>query len=154
MKSIKLIDGKVYIVKEITVNESLTTTKRSLQFDVEAMIKAVSDRMTKCLNGLMVATEKNLILSKSESVITYIDTQQSVRNFCIHNYQNMEHIIKVLKEFQEQEAAYLPIETVTCIFTAPELGQLKKAMVDYFGRWTDTISALEEIEIFKYVNGQ
>lgn len=155
MKQIKVIDGKVYIVKEITPNKNLVPTMRTISIDVEAAIIAITNRMNKCMSDLTVAVEKELILNSiSDTVVMYIDQQQSVRGFNIASYTAMKYVLDTLKDFQSQEAAYIPLETIDNLFSAAQIGQLKKAMVDYFGRWTDTISALEEIEIFKYVNGQ
>lgn len=155
MKQVKIIEGKVYLVKEVTPNKSLVPTVRTIAIDVEVAIAAITMRMDKCINGLIVATENDLVLeSSSDRAIMYIDTQQSVRGFNIASYEAMEHVLNTFKDFQSQEAAYLPLETINNLFTAAQIGQLKKAMVDYFGKWTDTISALEELEIFKYVNEQ
>lgn len=155
MKQIKIIEGKVYLIKEVTPNKTLVPTMRTISIDVEAAIDAIINRMNKCINGLTVAVEKELILNSiTDTVVMYIDQQQSVRGFNIASYEAMNHVLNTLKDFQSHEAAYIPLETITNLFSAAQIGQLKKAMVDYFGRWTDTISALEEIEIFKYVNEQ
>lgn len=149
MKSIKLIDGKVCIVKEITANNSLPTIQRELLFSVEQLLQALEQRMDECINALHEAEEADLITQVTECQVFYIDKNQSVRGFNIPSFQAMERAVKKLKELDANEVACIPCETMAKDFTHGELNQIKKAIVSHFERWSDTASALEELEVYK-----
>lgn len=149
MKQIKVIDGKVCIVKEITANTSLPTIKRELLFSVEQLLCALEKRMDECINALNTAEEMDLITQVTECQVFYIDKDQSVRTFNIPSFEAMESAVKKLKELAAIEVACIPCETMARDFTHVELNQMKKAIVSYFGHWSDTASALEELETYK-----
>lgn len=149
MKSIKLIDGKVCIVKEITANNSLPTIQRQLLFSVEQLLQALEKRMDECINALHEAEEADLITRVTECQVFYMDKNQSVRAFNIPSFQAMENAVKKLQELDANEVACIPCETMAKDFTRAELNQMKKAIVSHFGHWSDTASALEELEMYK-----
>ena len=148
MKSIKLIDGKVCIVKEITANNSLPTIKRELLFSVEQLLQALEKRMDECINALHEAEKADLVTQVTECQVFYIDKNQSVRAFNIPSFQAMERAVKKLQEMDADGVAYIPCETMAKKFLHPELNQLKKAIVSHFGHWSDSASALEELEFY------
>lgn len=149
MKQIKIIDGRVCIVKEITANISLPTIKRELLFSVEQLLCALEKRMDSCINALHEAEEMDLITQVTECQVFYIDKNQSVRAFNIPSFEAMESAVKKLQELDANEVAYIPCETMAKDFTRVELNQMKKAIVSHFGHWSDTASALEELEMYK-----
>lgn len=148
MKSIKLIDGKVCIVKEITANNSLPTIQRQLLFSVEQLLQALEKRMDECINALHEAEEADLITRVTECQVFYVDKNQSVRAFNIPSFEAMENAVKKLQELDANEVACIPCETMAQDFTRVELSQMKKAIVSRFGHWSDTASALEELEFY------
>lgn len=148
MKQIKVIDGKVCIVKEITSNDSLPTIKRELLFSVEELLHALEQRMTLCMKALHEAVEKNLVTQVTEHQVFYIDKNQSVRAFNIPSFEAMERSVQKLKELAANEVTCIPCETMPKDFTRVELNQMKKAIVSYFECWSDTASALEELEFY------
>lgn len=148
MKSLKVIDGKVCIVKEITANPSLPTIKRELLFSVEQLLCALEQRMDHCINALHEAEEMDLVTQVTECQVFYIDKNQSVRAFNIPSFQAMEQAVKKLQELDAHEVACIPCETMAKDFTRVELNQMKKAVVSRFGHWSDTASALEELEFY------
>jgi hypothetical protein len=148
MKSLKVIDGKVCIVKEITANTSLPIIKRELLFSVEQLLCALEQRMDHCINALHEAVEADLVTQVTECLIFYIDKNQSVRAFNIPSFDAMERAVNKLKELDAHEVAYIPCETMAKDFTRVELNQMKKAIVSHFGHWSDTASALEELEFY------
>lgn len=151
MKStIKIIDGKVCLIQEVTKNENLHTHCRELQFDVQTMLDAVIARMKHCMEALQVAVEKQLIMEVGEHNVLYIDENQSVRGFNINSYQAMEGIVTILQSLIKEEAAYIPMDTVDNLFTLHQVAQLKRAMATHFQGWTDSITALDEIEYRKW----
>lgn len=152
MKSIKIIDGKVCIVKEVTANTSLPTIKRQLLFSVEQLLCALEQRMDHCINALHEAVEADLVTQVTECQVFYIDKNQSVRAFNIPSFEAMESAVKKLKELAAIEVACIPCETMAKDFTCVELNQMKKAIVSRFGHWSDTASALEELEVYKVQN--
>lgn len=149
MKSIKVIDGKVCIIKEITPNNSLPTIKRELLFSVENLLCALEQRMDACINALHEAEEMDLVTEVTECQVFYVDKSQSVRAFNIPSFEAMEKAVQKLKELAANEVACIPCETMAKDFTRVELNQMKKAIVSYFERWSDTASALEELETYK-----
>lgn len=149
MRSLKVIDGKVCIVKEVTANTSLPTIKRELLFSVEQLLCALEQRMDHCVNALNEAIEMDLVTQVTECQVFYIDKNQSVRAFNIPSFDAMENAVKKLKELDADEVACIPCETMAKDFTRVELNQMKKAIVSYFERWSDTASALEELETYK-----
>lgn len=149
MKSIKVIDDKVCIVKEVTANNSLSTTRHALLFSVEQLLQALEKRMDHCINTLHEAVEADLVTQITECQVFYIDKNQSVRAFNIPSFDAMERAVKKLKELDANEVAYIPCETMAKDFTHGELNQMKKAIVSHFERWSDTASALEELEVYK-----
>lgn len=149
MKSIKVIDGKVCIVKEITPNNSLPTIKRELLFSVEHLLRALEDRMDSCINALHEAEEMGLITQVTEHQVFYVDKSQSVRTFNIPSFEAMEKAVQKLTELAANEVACIPYETMARDFDSRQLNQMKKAIVSYFERWSDTASALEELEMYK-----
>ena len=149
MRSLKVIDGKVCIVKEVTANTSLPTIKRELLFSVEQLLCALEQRMDHCVNALNEAIEMDLVTQVTECQVFYIDKSQSVRTFNIPSFDAMENAVKKLQELAANEVAYIPCETMAKDFTRVELNQMKKAIVSYFERWSDTASALEELETYK-----
>jgi hypothetical protein len=149
MNSIKIIDGRVCIVKEITANVSLPSIKRELLFSVEQLLCALGQRMDHCLNALHEAVEADLVTQVTECQVFYIDKNQSVRAFNIPSFEAMERAVKKLQELNANEVAYIPFETMAQDFTRVELNQMKKAIVSRFGHWSDTASALEELETYK-----
>lgn len=148
MQSIKVIDGKVCLVKEVTANISLPTIKRELLFSVEQLLCALEQRMDHCVNALHEAVEKDLVTQVTECQVFYIDKDQSVRAFNVPSFEAMERAVKKLQELNVNEVACIPCETMAKDFTLVELNQMKKAMVSHFGRWSDTASALEELEFY------
>lgn len=149
MKSIQIIDGKVYIVKEITPNNSLPTTKRELLFSVEQLLRALKQRMNHCINALHEAVKADLVTQVTECQVFYIDKNQSVRSFNIPSFEAMEKAVQKLTEFAANEVACIPCETMARGFDSIQLNQMKKAIVSYFECWSDTASALEELETYK-----
>jgi hypothetical protein len=149
MKSLKVIDGKVCIVKEITANTSLPTIKRELLFSVEQLLRALEERMDSCINALHEAEENDLVTEVTECQVFYVDKSQSVRAFNIPSFEAMESAVKKLKELAAIEVACIPCEAMAKDFTRVELNQMKKAIVSHFERWSDTASALEELETYK-----
>ena len=148
MHSIKVIDGKVCIVKELTANTSLPTIKRELLFSVKQLLRALEQRMDHCVNALNEAVEMDLVTQVTEYRVFYIDKNQSVRAFNIPSFDAMENAVKKLKELDANEVACIPCETMAKDFTRVELNQMKKAIVSHFGKWSDTASALEELEFY------
>ena len=148
MKSIKVIDGKVCIVKEVTANTSLPTIKRELLFSVEQLLCALEQRMDHCVNALHEAVEADLVTQTTDCQVFYIDKNQSVRAFNIPSFEAMERAVKKLQELDTNEVACIPCETMAKDFTRVELNQMKKAIVSRFGHWSDTASALEELEFY------
>ena len=148
MRSLKIIDGKVCIVKEITANTSLPTIKRELLFSVEQLLCALEQRIDHCVNALNEAIEMDLVTQVTECQVFYIDQNQSVRAFNIPSFDAMESAVKKLQELVAIEVACIPCETMAKDFTRVELNQMKKAIVSYFERWSDTASALEELEFY------
>lgn len=148
MRSLKVIDGKVCIVKEVTANTSLPTIKRELLFSVEQLLCALEQRMDHCVNALNEAIEMDLVTEVTECQVFYIDKSQSVRAFNIPSFDAMENAVKKLKELDANEVACIPCETMAKDFTRVELNQMKKAIVSRFGHWSDTASALEELEFY------
>ena len=149
MKSIHIIDGKVCIVKEITANNNLPTIKRELLFSIEQLLCALEQRMDACINALHEAEQMDLVTDVTEHQVFYIDKSQSVRTFNIPSFEAMKKAVKKLQELAANEVAYIPCETMAKDFTRVELNQMKKAIVSYFERWSDTASALEELETYK-----
>jgi hypothetical protein len=149
MKSIKLIDGKVCIVKEVTANFSLPTIQRELLFSVEQLLQPLEKRMDKCINALHEAEEADLITRVTEHQVFYVDKNQSVRAFNIPSFQAMEEAVKKLQELAAIEITCIPCEVIARDFTRAELNQMKKAIVSHFEHWSDTASALEELEVYK-----
>ena len=154
MKSLKIIDGKVCIVKEVTANSSLPTIKRELLFSVEQLLQALEKRMDECINALHEAEEADLITRVTECQVFYVDKNQSVRAFNIPSFQAMESAVKKLQELDTNEVSCIPCETMAKDFTRVELNQMKKAIVSHFGHWSDTVSALEELETYKQQKGE
>lgn len=148
MKSLKVIDGKVCIVKEITANTSLPIIKRELIFSVEQLLRALEERMNSCINALHEAEEMDLVTEVTDCQVLYVDKSQSVRIFNIPSFESMESAVKKLKELAAIEVACIPCETMAKDFTRVELNQMKKAIVSRFGHWSDTASALEELEFY------
>lgn len=148
MKSIKIIDGKVCIVKEITANNSLPTIQRQLLFSVEQLLQALEKRMDECINALHEAEEADLITQVTECQVFYVDKNQSVRAFNIPSFQAMEKAVEKLQELSAEGTVCIPCETMAKKFIHPELNQMKKAIVSHFGHWSDTASALEELEVY------
>lgn len=148
MKSIHIIDGKACLVKEITQNNSLPTIKRQLLFSVEQLLCALEQRMDHCINALHEAVEADLVTQVTECQVFYIDKNQSVRAFNVPSFYAMETAVKKLKELDANEVACIPCETMAQDFTRVELNQMKKAIVSRFGHWSDTASALEELEFY------
>lgn len=148
MKSIHIIDGKVCIVKEVTSNNSLPTIQRQLLFSVEQLLQALEKRMDECINALHEAVEADLITRVTECQVFYVDKNQSVRSFNIPSFQAMENAVKKLQELDANEIACIPCETMAQDFTRAELNQMKKAIVSHFGHWSDSASALEELEFY------
>lgn len=149
MRSLKVIDGKVCIVKEVTANTSLPTIKRELLFSVEQLLCALEQRMDHCVNALNEAIEMDLVTQVTGCQVFYIGKNQSVRAFNIPSFEAMERAVKKLQELDANEIAYIPCETMAKDFTRVELNQMKKAIVSYFECWSDTASALEELETYK-----
>jgi hypothetical protein len=149
MHSIKVIDGKVCIVKELTANTSLPTIKRELLFSVEQLLCALEQRMDHCINALHEAEQMDLVTEVTEYQVFYVDKSQSVRAFNIPSFEAMESAVKKLKELAAIEVACIPCEAMAKDFTRVELNQMKKAIISYFERWSDTASALEELETYK-----
>lgn len=149
MKQIKVIDGKVCIVKEITANTSLPTIKRELLFSVEQLLCALEKRMDSCIDALHEAEEMDLVTQVTECQVFYIDKNQSVRAFNIPSFEAMENAVKKLQQLDANEVACIPCETMARDFTRAELNQMKKAIVSHFGYWSDSASALEELEVYK-----
>lgn len=148
MRSLKVIDGKVCIVKEVTANTSLPTIKRELLFSVEQLLCALEQRMDHCINALNEAIEMDLVTQVTACQVFYIDKNQSVRAFNIPSFDAMENAVKKLKELDANEVACIPCETMAKDFTRVELNQMKKAIVSRFEHWSDTASALEELEFY------
>lgn len=149
MNSIKVIDGKVCIVKEIAPNTSLPTIKRELFFSVEQLLHALEERMDRCINALHEAEENDLITQVTEHQVFYVDKSQSVRAFNIPSFEAMEKAVEKLKELAANEVACIPCETMAKNFNRIQLNQMKKAIVSYFECWSDSASALEELETYK-----
>ena len=149
MRSLKVIDGKVCIVKEVTANTSLPTIKRELLFSVEQLLCALEQRMDHCINALHEAEEMYLVTQVTEHQVFYVDKNQSVRAFNIPSFEAMENAVKKLQELAKNEVACIPCETMAKDFTLMELNQVKKAIISYFECWSDTASALEELETYK-----
>lgn len=149
MKQIKVIDGKVCIVKEIIANHSLPTIKRELLFSVEQLLCALEQRMDHCINALHEAEQMDLVTEVTECQVFYVDKSQSVRAFNIPSFEAMESAVKKLQQLDANEVACIPCETMAKDFTRVELNQMKKAIVSHFGHWSDTASALEELEVYK-----
>ena len=152
MKSIHIIDGKVCIVKEITANNSLPTIQRQLLFSVEQLLQALEKRMDECINALHEAEEADLITRVTECQVFYVDKDQSVRAFNIPSFEAMERAVAKLKELDANEVACIPCETMAKNFNRAELNQMKKAIASHFGHWSDSASALEELEF--YISGE
>ena len=148
MQSIKVIAGRVCLIKEVTANVSLPTIKRELLFSVEQLLCALEKRMDECVNALNEAVEKDLVTKVTECQVFYIDKDQSVRAFNVPSFEAMERAVKKLQELNVNEVACIPCKTMAKDFTLVELNQMKKAMVSHFGRWSDTASALEELEFY------
>ena len=149
MGQLQIIDGKVYIVKEITSNSCLTATKCELFFNVRTLLSALEQRMTRCIKTLNEAVEKNLVTQITGHQVFYIDENQSVRAFNIPSYEAMKKAVEKLKELDVNEVACISCETMAEKFNRAQLGQMKKAIVSYFECWSDTASALEELETYK-----
>ena len=149
MHSIKVIDGKVCIVKEITANNSLPAIESNLLFSAEQLLCALEQRMDRCINALHEAEERGLITKVTDCQVFYLDKNQIVRAFNIPSFQAMEKAAKKLQDLISDEVVGIPCETMAKNFTYVELNQMKKATVSYFKCWSDTASALEELETYK-----
>lgn len=78
----------------------------------------------------------------------YVDKNQSVRVFNIPSFQAMEKAVEKLQELSAEGVICIPCETMAKKFIHPELNQMKKAIVSHFGHWSDSASALEELEFY------
>lgn len=110
---------------------------------------ALEQRMDACINALHEAEEMDLVTQVTEHQVFYVDKSQSVRAFNIPSFEAMENAVKKLQELAKNEVACIPCETMAKDFTLVELNQMKKAIVSHFERWSDTASALEELETYK-----
>ena len=149
MKSLKVIDGKVCIIKKITPNTSLPTIKHELLFSTEQLLCALEKRMDSCVNALHEAVEKDLVTQVTEHQVYYIDKNQAIHAFNIPSFEEMEKAAKKLQDLQHDGKIYVPCKTIAGGFNWAQLNQMKKAIVSYFECWSDTASALEELETYK-----
>ena len=149
MNSIQIIDGKVCLVKEVSANPSLPTIKRELLFSVEQLLCALKKRMDHCISPLQEAIEANLVIQVTECQVFYVDKNQSVRAFNIPSFEAMKEAIKILQDHDEHKVACIPCETMLVDFNRAQLNQIKKAITSHFGHWSDSASALEELEMYK-----
>lgn len=147
MTTIKIIEGQACLIQPILVNNDLVPVCRELSISTETMISAVKKRMQKCMDALTKAVEKNLILSKTDTVIMYADELQSVRGFNIRSYQAMERVVEVFQDCYNHDVHFVPLQWIDDNFKVLEINQMKKAICDDFAHWSDTASALEELEL-------
>lgn len=155
MKKIVMVDGRIYLAEPVQANEALakTVARITLRFEKETFIKALEERLTKCEKQLEEAVKNDLVISVTESVITFFNPDKTAGRFLIPSFQAMESAIEKLQETDG--------ETVDCValdmlLTRLELNQLKKALVTYVGKWDQGASAIEELEFAKanhYVAG-
>lgn len=155
MKELVMVDGRIYLAEPIQANETLakTVARITLRFEKETFIKALEERLTKCLKQLEEAVKNDLIISKTESVITFFNPDKTEGRFLIPSFQAMESAIEKL---QGVDGEAVDCATLNMLLTRLELNQLKKALVTYIGKWDQGASALEELEFAKanhYVAG-
>lgn len=149
MRSLQIIDGKVCIVKEITANNNLPTIERELLFSVEQLLQALEKRMDHCINALHEAIERDLVTQVTECQVFYIDKYQSIRVFNIPSFEAMEKAVRKLHDLRIAGNINITCKTLVGGFSKIQLNQMKKAIVSHFGHWSDTASALEELEMHK-----
>lgn len=155
MKELVMVDGRIYLAEPIQANETLakTVARITLRFEKETFIKALEERLTKCLKQLEEAVKNDLIISKTESVITFFNPDKTAGRFLIPSFQAMESAIEKL---QGVDSEAVDCATLNMLLTRLELNQLKKALVTYIGKWDQGASAIEELEFSKesgYVAG-
>lgn len=155
MKELVMVDDRIYLAEPIQANETLAkaVARIDLRFEKETFIKALEERLTKCEKQLEEAVKNDLVISVTESVITFFNPDKTAGRFIIPSFLAMESTIEKL---QGVDSGTVDCATLNTLLTRLELNQLKKALVTYIGKWDQGASALEELEFAKadhYVAG-
>lgn len=127
MKEIKIIEGKIFIGDEITVN---TKAPKAISrcFIVDDLILSVEKRIKQCLHSLMYNMDR----------IYEIESDHIWHNdgaFVISSYEAMQSLLLKLKDEQKQ-SKLIDIIWIKVKLTASEADQLFKATVvdaEHFG---------------------
>lgn len=142
MESIILKGGKVYLQSEISVNCEEPQGK-CIIVTTETVIKALEERMNKCTSDLVAAYKDNKVYKITPTSIFYLGG--------CYNNPSIEAMQKALNEFIKfSEKGFTVFDTANFKnFTAQELNQIKKALVNHYKEWNELISIVEYHELMQ-----
>lgn len=146
MKKLVITSNNTIVLGEqIIANESLPKQTEQFVFYKNNLMTALEERMDQCLHDLSIAIKEDKIVQVTKHVITFVYASGVYHKFFIPSYLAMEKALATLSELNNQ----ITVSEFAKKFTKPEINQMKKALVDYEAYWSDTCSALEEIEMMK-----
>ena len=106
MKTIKVIDGKAYICKQVKANCNKEVVEFTpISYDACKLQNHVLKRMRKCMDALTWAEDHALILSITEIEGGQYIQYSSGEGFSTVSYEAMESLVKKLERFVEADAS-------------------------------------------------
>lgn len=135
MKTIKIVDGKVYLCQEIAASCKETAEYRPIAYDATKLQNCVLKRMQHCMEELQWATDHNLIVE----VIDVDSLGKHYRylsgdGFVTGSYEAMESLVAKLQPFVNKDEV-VPATWLDENLTVHEAAQLFKACITHVPYW-------------------
>ena len=135
MKTIKIVDGKVYLCQEIAASCKETAEYRPIAYDAVKIQNCVLKRMQHCMEELQWSIDHNLIVE----VMDVDSLGQHLRylsgdGFVTGSYEAMEALVVKLQPFVDNGEA-VPATWLEENLTVNEASQLFKACITHAPYW-------------------
>ena len=104
MKTVKIIEGKPYLVKEIKASNSIEKRKR-FSLSKSITLRVLEERMQHCIQGLEEAMCKGLIVhnqNASDSSVIYYCFKDKIRHFSVRTYDLMANLREKIIAFPKE----------------------------------------------------
>lgn len=135
MKTIKIVDSKVYLCQEIAASCKETAEYRPITYDAVKIQNCVLKRMQHCMEELQWSIDHNLIVEVRDvdnlgQHLCYL----SGEGFVTGSYEAMEALVVKLQPFVDKDEA-VPATWLDENLTVNEASQLFKACIIHVPYW-------------------
>jgi hypothetical protein len=142
--SVTIKDRKIYIQQELTDQHFVTIPDKTIpkSYLIEVLEKQLSDYLD------------TLVTNWNEQKVAHISTQVGTSVYFVDgtafHAADYEAIMNVISQLESLSDTLNAKDFYS--FTEEQLNQIKKAFINFTGKWTSEASFIEELEMYKIKN--